>query len=54
MKPYKIWAIKKAAEEVVSTAEAMYESTDGGEVDSPTKDDELLIMLIRNLNDKVS
>lgn len=53
MKPDKIWEIKQAAEQVMSQAEAMYENTDGGEIDSPHGDDELLIMLIRNLNDKI-
>lgn len=54
MQPHKIWAIRQAAEEVMSTAESMYGNTNGGQIDSAHGDDELLIMLIRNLNDKVS
>lgn len=52
MNPQRLWAIKRAAEELASAAESMYESTDGGEIDSSDNDDVTLLRLLEKVRDE--
>jgi hypothetical protein len=50
--PRKLWAIKRAAEELASAAESMYESTEGGEVNTSHADDVMLLQLLEKIRDE--
>lgn len=52
MNPQKLWAIKRAAEELASAAESIYETTDGGEVNSSDSDDVMLLRLLEKVRDE--
>lgn len=52
MNPQKLWAIKEAAEELTSAAESIYETTNGGEIDSSANDDVTLLRLLEKVRDE--